>query len=189
MVGAIKGIDPNRFIYADALVGSPGLLVPAVERPPTLDAHEGSERPRAEIGAGRRVNSGIEKGAESHAMLHALLTIKMKLVGVVVRICGECGRNDIERLDTAEQVIVDQGAVSDFWTHVWPRHELLRPLVGCEYHVNGNIPVGVAVRLNPSALNPLRPGVQALLRVGDVAAVGRIGACVRRAERHGALGE
>ena len=52
------------------------------------------------------------------------------------------------------------------------REQLLRALDGGEEHVDGDVAVGVAVDLDAGAMHPLDPGVQIVLRLGDVALVG-----------------
>jgi hypothetical protein len=54
---------------------------------------------------------------------------------------------------------------------------------------DGDVPVRVAVDLDAGPVHPLDPGVEVLLRRGDVASVRRLDARIRLAERHGAFGE
>ena len=79
--------------------------------------------------------------------------------------------------------------MGDLGARVGSREQLLRPLHGGEHHIDGDIAIGVAVHLNAGAMHPFDPGVQLVLRLGDVAFVGRRNAGVGRADRHGALGE
>ena len=65
----------------------------------------------------------------------------------------------------------------------------LRALDRGEHHIDGDIPIRVAVDLDARAMHPLDPGVEVVLRFRDVALVRRLDARIRRAERHGALRE
>src|SRR5437899_8010798 len=52
-VGAVDGEHAQRLVDADALIGAPGLAVPALARHHALHAHHRRERSGAEIRAGR----------------------------------------------------------------------------------------------------------------------------------------
>jgi hypothetical protein len=79
--------------------------------------------------------------------------------------------------------------MGDLGSRVGAREYPLRPLDRLEHHVDGDVAVGVAVDLDARPVHPLDPGVEILLRGGDVASVLRLDARIRHAERHGALRE
>ena len=54
-----------------------------------------------------------------------------------------------------------------------PRKRLLRALDRREHHVDRDVAVGVAVHLDARAMHALDPRVEIVLRLGDVAFVGR----------------
>ena len=107
VVGAVERIHAQRFFHGDPLVGSPGLSVPASARHHSLNGHARVERSRAEVGAGRRNNSGIEERAISHAVLHHLFAVEFEFVGIVVGVGREGRRNHARRLDAPHQIVVD----------------------------------------------------------------------------------
>src|SRR5215469_3914411 len=77
----------------------------------------------------------------------------------------------------------------DLRANVRSRYHLLRPLIGREHHVDGNIAIRMAVRLNPRTLHSLHPGIEIILRLNDVASVWRIRTFIGLAHGHGAFGE
>ena len=79
--------------------------------------------------------------------------------------------------------------MGDLGPRVGARNELLRSLDRGEKHVDGDVSVGVAVHLDPGAMHPLDPRVEIVLRLGDVAAIGRLDAWVGHAEGHCSLGK
>ena len=124
-----------------------------------------------------------------HAALHQLLAVVHELVGVVVGVGREHRRHGADRLDAPHEVVVDERAVRDLRPRVGAGQQLLRALHGGEIHVDGHVAVGVAVHLDAGAVHALDPLVQRVLRLGDVALVGRRDAGIRRAQRHRALRE
>ena len=62
--------------------------------------------------------------------------------------------------------------MSDFRARIGSREQLLRPLHGGQHHVDRDIAIGVAVHLDAGAMHALDPGVQIVLRLGNVAFVG-----------------
>ncbi len=79
--------------------------------------------------------------------------------------------------------------MSDLGARVGAREEALRAFHGRQHHIDGDVAIGVAIDLDAGAMHALDPGVEFVLRLGDVALVGRRDAGVGRAERHGAFGE
>ena len=79
--------------------------------------------------------------------------------------------------------------MGDLGARVGAREQPLRPLDRGQHHVDGDISIRVAVDLDARPMHPLDPGVEVVLRLGDVAFVRRLDAGIRRAERHRALRE
>src|SRR5215470_5541421 len=102
----------------------------------------------------------------------------MKLVGVVVSIGCKGSRNCVQRFHAAQKVVVDQRAMSDLGANVRRGSDLLRPLIGGQEHVDGDVSVRMAVWLNASPLHALYPGIKFCLTYGNVALIGRIGSGV-----------
>jgi len=188
-VSAVDRVDPQRLIHADPLVGSPRLAVPPGSSDHSLDAHQRGERSRTEIRAGRSRNPRDGEGAIGHHPLHEFLAVKTELVGIVIRIGGERGGDRASRLYTPKQIVVDQRAMGDLGARVQPRKQPLCPLECREHHIDGDIPVGVAVDLDAGPVHPLDPGVEVVLRRCEVAVVWRLDAGIGHAERHRALRE
>ena len=61
----------------------------------------------------------------------------------------------------------------DLRPRVGARDEPLRALVRREHHIDGDIPIGVAVHLNARPMHALDPCVQVVLRFRDIALVRR----------------
>ena len=120
------------------------------------------------------MNSGIEKSAKRHAALHQVFAVETELVGIVVRVGREHRGDGAARLHAPHQIVVDQRAVSDLRARVGSREQLLRALDGGQHHVDGHVAIGVAVDLDARAMHPLDPGIQIVLRLGDVALVRRL---------------
>ncbi len=53
--------------------------------------------------------------------------------------------------------------MGDFGPRVGAWEQSLRPLDGLKKHIDGDIPVGVAVDLDACPMNPLDPGVEIFL--------------------------
>ena len=119
-------------------------------------------------------DAGVEQRAIRHAPLHQLFAVERELVGVVVRVRREHRRHGAERLDAAHEIVVDQRAVRDLRPRVGARKRLLRALERREIHVDRDVAVRVAVHLDAGAMHALDPGVQVVLRLGDVALVRRL---------------
>src|SRR5580704_4816172 len=84
VVGAVPGVDSQRFIHGNALIGAPGFSAPTRAGDHALNSHQGSERSRAEIRARRNMHPRIEERPEGHASLHQLGTVEVEFIGVVV---------------------------------------------------------------------------------------------------------
>jgi hypothetical protein len=113
----------------------------------------------------------------------------MEFVGIVVGVRSERRGNYARRLNAAQQVVIDERAMRDLGARIGPRKQLLCALDGGQHHIDGDIAIGVAVDLDAGAMHALDPGVELLLRFGDVALVRRVDARIGRAERHGAFRE
>ena len=147
----------------------------------------GSKGPGLKSDPGGGVDSGVEKSSESHAALHQVFAIETEFVRVVIGVSGEERGDGIERLHAADEVIIDERAVRDLRAGVGTRKEFLRALEGGEVHVDRDVAIGVAVDLDAGAMDFFDPGVQVVLRCGDVALVVR--AWIVDAEGHRAFGE
>src|SRR5262249_44547011 len=88
-----------------------------------------------------------------------------------------------------QEIIVDQGAVCDLGADVRRGSDLLCSLIGCQDHIDGDVPVCVTVWLNAGPLHAFHPGIEALLSFGDVSLVRWIAPGIGLAQRHGALGK
>ena len=115
--------------------------------------------------------------------------VEVELVGIVIGVGGERRGHGADRLDAPHQIVVDQRAVGDLGARVGSREQLLRPLDRGQHHIDGDVAIGMAIDLDAGAMHPLDPGVEIVLRLGDVAVVRRLDAGIGLAERHGALGE
>src|SRR5438552_4588332 len=77
----------------------------------------------------------------------------------------------------------------DLWPWIGMREEPLCALIRLEHHVDGDISIGVAVGLDAGAMHSLDPGVEVVLRGGDIAPIRRLDALIWLAERHRPLRE
>src|SRR5262249_4684493 len=142
-----------------------------------------------EVRTCRHTNALIQKRAIGHAVLHPFLAVKMKLVRIVVSVCREQGWNSIERLDTPQEIIIDQRAVSDLGTNVRRGKDLPRTLICGKYHADGDVSVRMTIWLNAGPLHTLYKSVKVRLAYGNVALVWRMSSRVGLAQGHGALGK
>src|SRR5437016_13981519 len=95
----------------------------------------------------------------------------MKLVSVVVGVGREHRRNYAGSLDTPEQIVVNQCAMGDLWASVRSWKQLLCPLDRCEDHIDGDIPIRVAINLNSTPMHSLDPNVEVVLGLYDFALI------------------
>src|SRR5438034_5186171 len=92
----------------------------------------------------------------------------MKLVSVVVGVGREHRRNYAGSLDTPEQIVVNQCAMGDLWASVRSWKQLLCPLDRCEDHIDGDIPIRVAINLNTTPMHSLDPSVEVVLGLDEI---------------------
>jgi len=84
---------------------------------------------------------------------------------------------------------IDLAAMGDLGPGVGARVKLQRPFIGGEDAVDGDIAIGVAVELDMGAVHPFAPGVEIVLRFGEIAVIAGGHADIGLAHRHGAFGQ
>src|SRR5262249_23324581 len=148
-------VDLQGFVDTDSLVGSPRFTAPSGSRHHTLNSHQWREWARAEVRSRCGMNTGVEKRTERHAARHEVFAIEMELIGVVVRVGREqCGTSS-ELFHTSNKIGVDNGALGVLRWGVWTGKQPLRAFDRREHHVDGDVPIRVAVDLDSGAVHAL----------------------------------
>ena len=189
VIGTVPGVDSQRFIQGNALIGTPGFAVPARAGDHALNPHQRSEGTRAKVRAGRDMDARIEQGPERHAPLHQLGTVEVEFIGVVISVGSEERGHRVYRLDPAHEVIVDERAVGDFRAQILRGIQLEPALIGAEHHGDGDITVRVAVRADIGAEHALDPLVELILRLRDIPPVAIGPSGIGLAQCHRPFGE
>ncbi len=187
-VGAIQGIDAQRLVHGDALIGAPDFAIPTRARHHALDPHQGRKGTGIEIRARGCRHAGIEKRAVRHAALHQFLAVEVKLIRVVVSVRSKERGHDTNCLDAAYEVVRDECAMRDLGTRIGSGFQAQRALICGKDMIDCDVAIGVAIHLNAGAVHALAPFIQVLLRFSHVAFVA-VAAGIGDADGHGAFGE
>src|SRR5216683_4091554 len=146
-VGAIHGSHANRFFQRDLLLRPPDIALSVGARYFRLQRHHWFKRPRRIIRRLGWPDSGIDEAAQRKHVVHAIRSVLLHLLAVIVSVGGKWSWNGAQRFDSRDQRIVDNRAVLQPVTSILARQCLLQPFVHAQRYIDADIAIGVGREL------------------------------------------